>query len=101
MGLRAEIVALANPYVEDLAAMPVELLHEGRPAPGHQIEVFARGADGEVAITTLRTDARGRAEIPVEAGTEVLLDAVFIEPLGPGEGAEWATHWANLTFAVP
>ena len=100
LGLRAEIVALANPYVDDLDAMPVELRYEGRPAPDAQVEVFARGPDGEVGVTTLRTDAAGRARVPVEAGTEYMLDAVFIEPVEDGD-ADWMTHWANLTFAMP
>ena len=98
MGLRAEIVALANPYTDDLSAMPVEVLYEGRPAPGQQVEVFARDAEGAVTVTTQRTDADGRATVPVEPHTEVMLDAVFIEP---DDEADWATHWANLTFAVP
>lgn len=102
MGLRAEIVALANPYEGARDALPVEVRFEGEPAPGRQLEVFRRGADGAVSIFTLRTDAAGRALVPLERGEEVMLDAVFIEPLEEDpDGAHWMTHWANLTFAVP
>ena len=103
VGLRAEIVALANPYVEALAEMPVALLYEGEPAADRQIEVFARVPDGTVEVTTVTTDAEGRAVVPLEPGTEVMLDSVFAEPVAPGaeDEAAWATHWANLTFAVP
>lgn len=103
VGLRAELIALANPYEGPLEALPVELRWEGAALRDHQIEVFARGEDGEVAITTHRTDASGRASVPVSPGTEVMIDAVVIEPLEREDEDDpaWASHWANLTFAVP
>lgn len=103
VGLGAEIVALANPYAGDLAEMPVEVWFEGALAADQQVEIFTRDADGAVTITTRRTDARGRAVVPLAPGTEVMLDSVFMRPLDPAEhdGAGWMSHWANLTFAVP
>jgi hypothetical protein len=99
-GMRHEIVALANPYVDDLdAGLPVRVLLDGAPRADAQVEVFARRGDA-VEVTLERTGADGVALIPVEAGVEYLLDAVVIEEAGD-EGADWRTLWASLTFAVP
>lgn len=99
VGLRAEFVALGDPH-DGGEALPVELRFDGAPAGGAQVEVFVRRAEG-VEVSTLETDGAGRVTVPLEGGTEVMLDAVFVEALDPEEGAHWMTHWANLTFAVP
>lgn len=102
-GLTTEIVALANPYTDDLSGgLPVQLFHEGRPRPEAQVEVFARQGE-TVEVFTLRTDAEGVARVPVTPGAEYMLDAVVLRELdGTGEdGAVWESLWANLTFAVP
>lgn len=104
-GLLTEIVALANPYTDDLSGgMPVRVLYEGEPRAEAQVEVFARGADGEVVVTTQRTDAEGLAVIAVTPGTEYLIDAVVMRPLPEGAvgiGPVWDSLWASLTFQVP
>jgi len=102
MGLRTELVALANPYTDDLSdGMPVQLWLDGAVRANTQIELFSQGPDGEVEITLHRTDAEGIAVLPVEARHEYLVDAVAIEAMDPAEGAEWRTLWASLTFEVP
>jgi hypothetical protein len=103
-GLLTELVALANPYTDDLSGgLPVKLVYEGAPRAGAQVEIFARDAAGQVAITTARTDADGVALIPVVAGTEYLLDAVVLRPLegGAGNAPVWESLWASLTFRMP
>ena len=104
VGMRVELVALANPYVDDVSdGMPVRLLRDGAPVADWQVELFQR-LDGAVEITLHRTDADGVALLPVAPGAEVMADAVLIEALDPAtapRGAQWETLWANLTFAVP
>ena len=104
VGMRVELVALANPYTDDVSGgLPVRLLQDGAPVADYQVELFQR-VGGEVAITTHRTDADGVALLPVEPGAEVMADAVILEELDPAvapRGAQWETLWANLTFAVP
>ena len=102
-GLRTEIVAEANPYVDDVSqGLPVRVLLDGAPRADAQVELFARAPDGTVTITTQRTDAEGRAVLAVRPGHAYLADAVAIEPLDPeADGAMWHTLWAALTFAVP
>ncbi len=103
-GLRTEIVAEANPYVDDLSGgLPVQVFLDGAPKADAQIEMFSRGPDDAVEVTVHRADGEGRAMLPVVPGRSYLLDSVSILPLeGGGDGVpDWQTLWAALTFAVP
>ncbi len=104
-GLETEIVALANPYTDDLwGEIAVQVFYQGNPRANAQVEMFERIGQ-EVTITWHRTDEDGRAYLPVQPGGEYMLDAVVIRE--PGEAlakdldAVWETLWANLTFSVP
>ncbi|MEM6609178.1 MAG: DUF4198 domain-containing protein [Pseudomonadota bacterium] len=104
IGLTIEIVALANPYTDDVSeGLPVLVQYQGRALPDVQVELFDRGPDGAVTITLHRTDADGVAMLPVAPGHEYLADHVVLEPLEPSEDGDpvWHTYWASLTFAVP
>jgi hypothetical protein len=101
-GMETEIVALANPYADDVSAgLPVLVLYQGQPRRDAQVEVYARAPDGTVSDSYYRTDAEGRALIPLAPGTEYLVDAVVMRPLDPGGVADaplWESLWASLTF---
>lgn len=106
VGLETEIVALANPYTDDISqGMPVQVLYRGGSRDGAQIEVFEKAPGGAVTVSTVRTDDAGRAVVPVEPGRVYMLDSVVLrEPEGPlAERPDivWESLWANLTFAVP
>lgn len=104
-GLETEIVALVNPYTDELnGEMPVQVFYQGTIRVDAQIELFERmGSD--VDITFHRTDDDGIARLPVKPGAQYMVDAVVIrEPdaaLATQLDAVWETLWANLTFAVP
>ena len=101
-GMETEFVALANPYTDDLAdGFAVKLLYRGAPRPQAQIEVFDRAPGGAVTVTRLRTDAAGKAMIPVTPGHEYLLDAVVLRPAPEDAAAAWETLWAAMTFSAP
>ncbi len=104
-GLDFELVALANPYTDDLSGgMPVQLWHLGAPLPDTQIELFAKDSAGAVTITLHRTDADGVVRLPMRAATEYLVDSVLLEPRDPEtdtQGAVWHSKWAALTFQTP
>ncbi|WP_438362861.1 DUF4198 domain-containing protein [Nioella halotolerans] len=103
-GLRTEFVALANPYTDSLSGgLPVLLLLDGAPRADAQVELFERAPDGTVTVTLHRTDADGRAVLPVDPDNEYLADAVSLMPVEPAEDGDpvWHTLWASLTFAVP
>ncbi|WP_424974887.1 DUF4198 domain-containing protein [Dinoroseobacter sp. S124A] len=104
VGLETEIVALANPYTDDLeAGLPVRVLYRGAPRRDVQVELFGRGPDGKVAVSLHRTDDAGRVVLPMAPETEYLVDSVIIEPLDPAEEGDpvWHTLWASLTFQTP
>ena len=103
-GLETEIVALANPYTDDLSdGLPVRVLYQGAPRADAQVELFAKSPEGEVEITLLRTDAEGVALLPVTPGQVYLADAVVVRPLEPvaEDDPVWESLWASLTFKVP
>ncbi len=105
LGLRTEIVAEANPYTDDLSAgLPLRVLLDDAPRAGAQLELFARGPEGEVTITLHRTDAEGRVTVPVLPGHVYFADAVVLLDTGndrPEAGPVWQSLWAGLSFAVP
>ena len=99
-GLRTEIVALENPYTDDMTdGIDVQVLLDGEPRAGSQVELFEKTADGEVTITLHTADENGMATLPVSPGLTYFADSVAMLPL---EGdAMWESLWAALTFAVP
>lgn len=105
-GLLTEIVALANPYTDDLSdGLPVQVIYQGEPRESAQVEVFERPPEGEVSVFTVQADEDGVAMIPVQAGYTYLLDSVVLREPAP-ELAEdmdvvWESLWAALTFEVP
>lgn len=102
VGLEVEIVALANPYTDGAADIPVRVLRGGEAQPGKFVTVFEKDADGSVTEIELTTDAEGVAIVPVTPGREYQVDSVFLDEIEPsGSGATWRTLWANLTFMVP
>jgi uncharacterized GH25 family protein len=104
VGLLTEIVALANPYTDDLSGgFPVRVLYEGAPRADVQVELFERDSAGEVSIRLYRTDAEGRAVVDVTPGHFYLVDAVVMRELEPVEEKDpaWESLWASLTFQVP
>ncbi|MBF9050955.1 DUF4198 domain-containing protein [Roseobacter sp. HKCCD9010] len=104
VGLATEIVALANPYTDDVSAgLPVQVLLDGAPRVNAQVELFDRAPDGTVEITLHHTDEAGIAVLPVTAGHEYLADAVVLEPLDAPTPSDpvWLSRWASLTFSVP
>lgn len=103
-GMVTEIVALENPYTDDMSdGIEILALYNGAPLQDQQIEVFQKAPDGSVEITLERTDAGGHATIPVTPGHRYMLDAVVLRPLEIVEERDpaWETLWANLTFEVP
>jgi len=106
VGLETEIVALTNPYTDDLSnGMLVQVFYRADARADTQVEVFEKAPDNTVTITTLRTDADGIATIPVKSGYSYMLDCVVLrEPtdqIAADTGASYETLWANLTFAAP
>ena len=105
-GLETEIVALTNPYTDDLLlGMRVQLFYRTDIRANAQIEVFEKSPTGDIDIFMVQTDGEGIATIPVKSEHSYMLDAVVLrEPtvqLAADTDAAWETLWANLTFMAP
>jgi hypothetical protein len=106
-GLETEIVALKNPYTDDVSqGLPVKVIYRGAVRANAQVEFFDKDAAGVVNITLHRTGSDGVALLPVARRHSYLVDAVVMrEPevgsVAAEKGAVWESLWAALTFAVP
>jgi len=106
IGLEIEIVALSNPYTDELSeGMAVQVFLNGTRRADVQIEVFSRraGTKEPALIQLYRTDALGIARFPVISGHEYMVDNVALRPVEAASADDpvWHSLWANLTFAVP
>ncbi len=105
MGLRIEIVALANPYTDDMTGgMPLLVLLDGAPRPAVQLQLFAIAPDGTVTETNYTTDAEGKVTVPALSGHIYLADNVDLYALPNNDiakGPVWHSDWASLTYMVP
>lgn len=105
-GLLTEIVALANPYTDDLGGvLPVQVLYQGQPKPNAQVEIFTADDHRRVEVSKVHADENGIAQIPVQSGLRYMLDSVVMrEPsaeMAAERGVVWESLWANLTFRMP
>ena len=105
-GLETELVALDNPYADDVSdGMRVRLFYGDATRDDAQIELYERRPDGEVTEILLRTDDEGVAVLPVKPGHAYLANAVVLrapsETVAAETGAAWESLWAALSFAVP
>lgn len=105
-GLPTEIVARANPYVDDISGgLPVTVLYQGKPRQDTQVEVFEKAPDDSVTSFMLRTDDAGQTVVPVKPGHRYLVDAVVMRQPEAAKvkltEAVWESLWASLTFQAP
>lgn len=110
LGLETEIIALQNPFTDNLTnGLEVIVNLNNLPRARVQIEVFEKAPDQTVSVFTLRSDAEGKAIVPVKPGHQYLLDAVTLRRpaeqsltnIASPADVEWETLWAALTFEVP
>jgi hypothetical protein len=99
LGLTLELVPERSPFT--LAAgdeLVLRLVYEGRPLAGALVDARQRG---EPAATSARTDAEGRVRLRLLGPGLWLIAAVHMTEAAPGQGAEWESFWASLSFVVP
>ncbi len=99
LGLPLELIAGAHPAtIENEGVMPVQLLWQGAPLTGQQINIFTKGMEG--APTHVITDEDGRAEVPINSTGRYMLNAVHMIAGNRDGPVHWESFWASLTFAV-
>jgi uncharacterized GH25 family protein len=99
IGLPLELIAERNPYrLAPGEALPVRLLHNGKPIAGVQITALNK-ADPQKRHH-VRTDAEGRARIALPSAGPWLLNAVHMVD-STTANVHWLSWWASMTFARP
>ena len=98
-GLPLELVPLADPAALAAGgALPVRLLWQGKPMPDVQVAALSRLDPSKPLVA--RTDADGRVTFTLPRTGEWLVKAVKILPVTAGDGADFASVWASLTFVA-
>lgn len=104
-GMPIELVALANPYTDDLDTVPVQLIWQGAPVPNAQLDIFHKAdRNVEATLTLVQTNDSGIAQIPVTRNGDYLINAVQMTIPSAADiertGAVWHSLWASLTFRI-
>lgn len=110
LGLPVEIVVEGDPYAEP---MPPEVtltaLADGEPMANALINVFTKPEAGlepgeEAGLAKLRTNAQGRAVLPLEPGLRYLANVVDMREASAAmeaeTGAVWESRWGSTTFST-
>ena len=100
MGLKHELVALNNPYINSLSdEISVQLLFNKQPQKNRKITIFERDINKKVSVRTAFTNLSGVCKFKVTQGNEYLIDNVILElNKNPKNDIFWTSYWAALTF---
>ena len=104
-GLLFEFVLDQNPYKAlDSNQITATLYYKKRPLKNNLVTIFSKYKNSKLAISSIRTDDKGKFNFKIEPGKEYLLDSVVIHPVkGNPDKKEpiWHSVWASTTFLVP
>jgi len=98
LGLRIELVAEKNPYI-DKGSIPFRLLYENRPLAGALVVAFNK--DAPLDKLKARTGPDGRVALDIKRRGTWLVTAVHMIPAPRGSEAQWESIWASLSFERP
>jgi uncharacterized GH25 family protein len=104
--LELELVALENPYTDNMAdGIEILALYNGNPRAFSNLNVFERSnTDSSVNTFVVKTNDKGVAVVEVKNDCTYLIDNVIIRPankkLFKDRGVIWESLWAALTFSV-
>ncbi len=76
-----------------------QVVYAGQPAAGAVVRVMADG--DEEARFTLKTDEKGRAQYTPESPGAWAIMTGWMQRRSDRAKADWDSHWASLTFAIP
>ena len=99
LGFRLELVAESSPYDNPNGRHSFRLLFDGKPLAGALVTATRRAAaDRRIRA---RTDAAGRATLPLREAGVWLIASVHMVEAPQGIAADWESFWASLTFELP
>lgn len=101
LGLNLEFVPLNDPtQLAPGGKLRFQLLFQGKPLAGVQVEKAWASATGNGARIAGRTGEDGVIEIPFEHAGKWRLHAVSMVRCAEPEKADWRSYWASFTFEV-
>ncbi|MCI0402106.1 MAG: DUF4198 domain-containing protein [Acidobacteria bacterium] len=101
LGLRVEIVPLLNPcYLQKNDTLEVEVLFDGKPLANVWVTGGYEGVHGHEYPVWVRTDAEGRAEIPLDRSGAWFVRVLHMIPSTEFRDADWQSWFSTLTFEV-
>jgi uncharacterized GH25 family protein len=99
LGFTLELIAERNPYAMQAGqALPLQLIHEGRPLRGALVVALNSLNPGQKL--SARTDREGRVRLALPPGGMWLVKAVHMVPAPAGSDADWSSLWASLSFGT-
>lgn len=99
LGYPAEIEPLSNPYdLRPGGELRVRCLVHGVPVANQLVIAGGEGAGGAVPERATRTDAEGVASFTLDATGKWYVK--FINMVPGGDGVDYVSEWATLTFAL-
>jgi hypothetical protein len=99
LGFTLELVAERNPYATAVGQdLPVRLTYEGRPLAGALVVAMNRGNPSDKL--SARSNKDGRVQFRLPRTGVWLIKAVHMVEAPAGSNADWASHWASLTFEL-
>ena len=104
-GLLFEFVLDQNPYKAlDSNQITATLYYKKRPLKNNLVTIFSKYKNSKLAISSIRTDDKGKFNFKIEPGKEYLLDSVVIHHVNGNPDKKepiWHSVWASTTFLVP
>lgn len=99
MGLTLEIVPLCNPFaLKPGGTLPVQVYYLGKPLAEAHLG-WDHPGDGPAATGTVRTNAEGKALIPIsQTGLMTVRLTHMTRP--KAKDYEWESYWTTLTWRV-
>jgi hypothetical protein len=98
VGLRIEIVPLADPFGSTGGTLPVQVLFEGRPLEG--VFVYRLFQGEKEYVDGVRTDGEGKSALPIDKPGLWSLHCIYMRPYADRKRADWESFFATLSFVA-
>jgi hypothetical protein len=102
MGYPIEFIPLENPYQKTVGeTISFQLFLKGAPLSNQQVH-FSSSTNGKAKTRTersVRTDAEGRFQVPLDQAGHWYVATIFIEE-SKEANVDYESNWATLTFEV-
>lgn len=101
LGQGLEIVPGVNPYrLKGGGELPLTVRFDGKPLAGAAVTAYHRAGDALTTVSAV-TSAEGKVPLKLTTSGAWLVRLVHMRRCTTDPAADWESHWAAVTFAVP